>query len=61
MEYERRGGLFEILRCANEALVKNLDISTKLKHTWFSNIKELYIADVLLNEERVNMVTINRG
>jgi hypothetical protein len=38
--------------------LKDLDISTKLKHTWFSNIKELYIADVLFNEEGANIVTI---
>jgi hypothetical protein len=38
--------------------LKDLDISTKLKYTWFSNIKELYITDVLFNEEGVNMVTI---
>jgi hypothetical protein len=38
--------------------LKDLNISTKVKHTWFSNIKELYITDVLFKEEGANMMTI---
>lgn len=38
--------------------LKDLNISTKLRRTCFSNIKELYITDVLFDEEGVNMGTI---